>query len=200
MNRNNEVAETRTCPALLVIDLQRGFFSKPVRNDTLPEKLVKVNELIDLFHSLDLPVVHVLTVHQPDGSTVDLRAREQQEVSLVEGTPDADELPEVHASEKDVFVTKTRHSAFVRTDLDDRLWGLDVNTVVLSGFSTHACIGLSAIDAFERDIMPVLAAEAMLGIGREREAGMLEVLKNEYAIEPVSNQRITELVRGWVSG
>jgi len=46
-----------------------------------------------------------------------------------------------------------------------------VNTVALAGFFTNACIGLTAIDAYERDFMPILAGDAILGIDRGARVG-----------------------------
>jgi nicotinamidase-related amidase len=190
--------ETRTLPALLVIDAQRGFLAVPEAPSGLAVLVEKVNELIDLFHARNLPVVHVLTTWNEEEGTGDLNMKENGVISFVQGTPEAEEFEGIQRRESDAVVSKTRHSAFVRTNLETVLWERGVNTVVLTGFSANACIGLTAIDAYERDIMPVLADEAILSMNAERENGMRDVLKNEYAIEPVTNERIKELLNGWL--
>jgi nicotinamidase-related amidase len=190
--------EIRTRPALLVIDVQRGFLSVPEPRPDFPLLVEKINELIDDFHSRDLPVVHIMTTHGDEGNTGDLQTKENGKISFIRGTQDAEEIEDVHRDGADIVMDKMRHSAFVRTGLEKALWDREVNTVVLAGLSTNACMGLTAIDAYERDIMPVLAEEAILGIDPEREEGMLRVLKDGYSIEPVSNERIRELLTGWL--
>lgn len=181
-------------PALLVIDLQRGFFSKPEQQLGLHALIPRVNELLDFFHRLELPIIHVLTAHKADGSTGDLWMRRNNGVSMVEGTPDAEEYPEVHRYETDVRISKTRHSAFIRTDLEVTLRGMQVDAVVLTGFSTNACVGLTAIEAYERDFDVLLAQEAILGCDQPRSDLMLRYLSTEFAIDPIPISTIVERI------
>ncbi len=94
----------QTNPALLIIDMQPRFFLREESRIKLPGLLAGINELADFFQASHLPIFHVLTEYQPDGST-----------------GEDGELPELHRSESDIFITKTHHSAFVRTGLEDRL-------------------------------------------------------------------------------
>ena len=185
-------------PALLVIDLQRWFLEvgpaeKLARVGTL---IANTNALIDLFHDSDLPVVRILTVHKADGSTWNQWMKEHSTPRLIEGTPEAEEHPEVHRRDTDVVMRKTRHSAFIRTELEDVLLGRAVDTVVVAGFSTNACVGLTTIEAYERDFKIMLAEDAILGTSQEEGRLMLDYLRNRFAIEPISNARIMETIGG----
>ena len=181
-------------PALLVIDIQRGMFSKPERQPGLQVLIPRINELIDLFHRLELPIIHILTVHKADGSTGDLWMRRNNRISMVDGTPDKEECPEVHRYETDAVIRKTRHSAFIRTDLESVLEKMQADTVVLTGFATNACVGLTAIEAYERDFDVLLSQEAILGCDQPRADLMLKYLHTEFAIDPVSISTIMERV------
>ena len=185
-------------PALLVIDLQRWFLEVGPA-----EKLARVgaliantNALIDFFHDRDLPVVRILTVHKADGSTWNQWMKEHSTPRLIEGTPEAEEHPEVHRRHTDVVIRKTRHSAFIRTELEDVLLGRAVDTVVVAGFSTNACVGLTTIEAYERDFKIMLAEDAILGTSQEEGRLMLDYLRNRFAIEPILNARIMETIGG----
>ena len=111
---------------------------------------------------------------------------------MVEGTRDAEEHPEVQRFDSDVVITKTRHSAFIRTELESVLRTMHVDTVVLAGFSTNACVGLTAIEAYERDFDAIIAQDAILGCDQARGDAMMHVLRNEFAFEPRSNRAIME--------
>ena len=183
-------------PALLVIDLQRWFLEVGP-----PEKLARVegliartNELIDLFHERALPVVQVETVHESDGSTWNQWMKQHNTGRLIDGTRQAERHPDVHFCDGDVVLRKTRHSAFIRTDLEHMLRGQRADAVVLAGFSTNVCVGLTAIEAWERDFRVVLAGEAILGTDPEAGDLMLEYLRKRFEIEPVSNAEVKEAV------
>jgi len=180
--------------ALLVIDLQRWFLEvgTPQKVAGVPRLIAKTNELIDFFHEKRLPIVHVLTVHKDDGSTRDLWMRRHDRSAMGEGTRDAEEHPKVHTFDTDVMITKTRHSAFIRTELESVLRKMHIDTLVLAGFSTNACVGLTAIEAYERDFDVIIAQDAILGCDQARGDLMLQVLKNEFAFEPQSNRAIME--------
>jgi len=183
-------------PALLVIDLQRWFLEVGP-----PEKLARVgallanaNALIDFFRDRDLPVVRILTVHKADGSTWNQWMKEHNTARLIEGTRQAEEHPDVHGCDSDVVIRKTRHSAFIRTDLGDVLLLRAIDTVVLAGFSTNACVGLTTIEAYERDFRVMLAEDAILGTNQKEAGEMLDYLRNRFAIEPVPSARIMKTV------
>jgi nicotinamidase-related amidase len=181
-------------PALLVIDMQRWFFKPLADQAPVRELIAGTNELIDFFHGRGLPIVHILTVHKADGSTGNLWMRRNDSISLVEGTPDAEECPGIHRFADDVEIIKTRHSAFIRTDLEYVLLRMGVDAAVIAGYSTNLCVGLSAIEAYDRDFDVLIARDAILGRDQERADVMLRLLRNEFTFEPVSNSVIIERV------
>src|SRR6266511_4004748 len=104
-------------PALLVIDLQHWFFkisvfSTPEGQTQLRSLISKTNELIDFFHSRQLPIVHILTIHKRDGSTRDLWSKRNDSWVLIEGSEDVQELPDIHRYETDREIIKTRSNSF----------------------------------------------------------------------------------------
>jgi len=183
-------------PALLVIDLQRWFLEvgPPEKLARVERLIAKTNELIDFFHEKKLPVVRVQTVHEADGSTWNQWMKEHNTGRLIEGTWEAEEHPDVHTCDTDVVIRKTRHSAFIRTELEEALRNREVDTVVVAGFSTNACVGLTTVEAYERDFRIMLAEDAILGTNQEEGNLMLDYLRNRFAIKPVPNARIMETV------
>jgi len=187
-------------PALLVIDLQRWFVEVgPAEKLARVERLIaSANALIDFFHARDLPVVRILTVHKADGSTWNQWMKEHNSPRLIEGTSEAEEHPDVHRCDTDIVIRKTRHSAFIRTELEKVLRVRSVGTVVVAGFSTNACVGLTTIEAYERDFKVILAGDAILGTSQEEGRLMLDYLRNRFAIEPIANARIMETISGYM--
>lgn len=186
-------------PALLVIDLQHWFFkllvfSTPEGQAQLRSLINKTNELIDSFHSRQLPIVHILTMHKRDGSTRDLWSKRNNSWALLEGSEDVQELPGIHRYETDVEIIKTRSDSFLRTELEVALRQLKVDTLVIIGYSTNRCVGMTAAEACERDFDVIVSRDAILGPQQSRVDAMLSVLHNEFGIEPISNVQIMEQI------
>jgi nicotinamidase-related amidase len=62
------------------------------------------------------------------------------------------------------------------------------------GFSLDRCVGLTALDAWERDFRVVLAGDAVLGTDPVNGQLMLDYLTKAFAIEPVSNAEVKRIV------
>jgi nicotinamidase-related amidase len=77
-------------------------------------------------------------------------------------------------------IVKTRDSAFLGTDLAQRLRNLEVDTVVLAGASTHSCVAQTAADAFDHNFRVVYAADATGTEGPAAADAVLAVLCREY--------------------
>ncbi len=189
-------ADGGTAPALLVIDMQRRFLEQGH-----PEKLARVgaliasaNELIDCFHDRGLPVVHIQTIHKADRSTWNQWMKEHDAAALIEGTREAEVHPDVHVADTDIVVRKTRHSAFIRTELEQLLTSRAIGTLALVGFSTDLCVGLTAVEAYERDFTVVLAGDAILGTNPSAGSRMLDYLSDHFDLVPVPNAQVVRML------
>ena len=69
-------------------------------------------------------------------------------------------VPELHVAARDAVVIKKRYSAFYGTNLDQLLAALCPDAIILAGINTHACIRMTAIDAYQRDWPVVLATDS----------------------------------------
>jgi len=181
-------------PALIVIDMQHWFFRIPERKTGLTSLIENTNELIGLFHRHGLPIVHVLTIHKADRSTWPQIMMDEGHAVLIEGTRNAEELPEIKTFDTDIVVQKTRHSSFIRTDLERMLKSQAIDTLVIAGAFTDGCVGLTAIDAHERDFRVFLAKDAILNVKESVANTILDFLSDEFRIEAMSNRDIVKLI------
>lgn len=126
-------------------------------------------------------------VHKKDRSTWNQSIRKHwdgvtTDGTLTEGTWEAEWHPDLHTHASDVIVTKTRGSAFVHTELENILVAQRIGTVVLTGYSIDRCVGLAAIDAWERDFEVLLSGEAILGTNQTEDDLMQDYLANAFDI------------------
>ena len=60
-----------------------------------------------------------------------------------------------------VMSVKWRPSAFFRTDVEVFLGRLGIDTLLLTGTSLSGCVRATAVDAFMRDIRPIIVRECV---------------------------------------
>jgi nicotinamidase-related amidase len=169
--------------ALLVVDMQNGFFRETAAADKLPRHLPAINRLIERFRDDGLPIVLARTVHKRDGSTWTLKMRRDNKGVMLEGSADAADVDGLVVPANVLTVVKTRHSAFVRTNLEAMLRVHRVHHVVLCGIFLEACVGVSAADAAQHDFRVTIARQATMACDGSRAAAMLSILEREFEVE-----------------
>lgn len=152
-------------PALLLIDMQNDFVreGKALRVAGAEAIIPGIRSVLDLFRERRLPVVHVLRVHRPDGSDVEIMRQEtfRRTPFAVEGTEGAEVISELVPAGGEFVIRKIRMSAFLGTDLDLLLRSIGVDTVVVAGIQTPNCIRTTVFDAMAFNYRTVLVADAV---------------------------------------
>lgn len=162
--------------AVLVVDVQRrwtelagGAFDPPVG-----EVLPRIARLVQAGRKCGATVILVRQViaadeHMPNTSDWDesFRANLRPEGSAVELDPCIAPQP------GDLEIVKPRHSAFLRTSLDELLRDRDVSAVVVLGFTTSTGVSSTARDAWQLDYHTITVADCCtelsdLGAGAHR--------------------------------
>jgi len=82
---------------------------------------------------------------------LEARLRAKKLSITIAGTTGCDLLPELDRLPTDSVIVKKRYSAFFSTSLDARLSEARLEFLVVAGVNTHACVRMTAIDAYQRD-------------------------------------------------
>jgi nicotinamidase-related amidase len=113
--------------ALVIVDIQRDYFPGGKMPLHEPEAgAAKAGEVLEAFRAKREPVVHVQHL--------------SSEGFLVEGTEGAEIMAPVTPQEGETLITKRAPNAFLGTDLEQHLRGLDVEEVVVTGMMTSMCV------------------------------------------------------------
>jgi len=76
--------------------------------------------------------------------------------------PKADEWPpSIAPTEKDVVIEKPKYSPFFETPLRSMLTYHGIDTLIVTGVSTSACVRCAAVDAFQCNIRPIIPEECV---------------------------------------
>jgi len=136
--------------ALILIDFQKGFdkgeYVNRNRNNKDAEK--KASLILNKWRALNLPVFHV--IH----SSQDLNS------NFHESHPGFEIKDEVKPIRGEAVIIKNVHSAFIGTDLKERLHKQGINTLVIIGMTTNHCVSTSTRMAGDFGFDTLLVSDA----------------------------------------
>jgi len=135
-------------PVLVVVDMQNGFL-----NEHSESAIPFVVRLVKECAKRKVPVVFTAFRNEPDSPFERLIGWDN-----VRQKPETD-LYEAFQSYAEVLIEKSYYTAF--TDefdslLRDRGW----MTILICGVTTESCVLKTAVDAFERDLVPIVISDA----------------------------------------
>ena len=167
-------------PALLIIDMQNDFASAQAVNPVAGAKAVitPLTHLLSLFREKQLPIFHIVRIHEPDGSDVEWFRADlfKNKPFAVRGTRGAAVIDELTPGPGEHLIEKVRMSAFIGTTLDLMLRTLGVNTVVVGGIQTPNCIRTTVFDAMAYNYETILVDDATGAQTKEiHEANVLDM-------------------------
>jgi nicotinamidase-related amidase len=80
---------------------------------------------------------------------------------LQDGVRGAEVVRLIEPEPDDYFILKPKHSGFFATALETLLAYIGVDTVILTGVSTHQCVLFTANDAYVRDLHIIVPADCV---------------------------------------
>ncbi|MEV8314350.1 isochorismatase family protein [Streptomyces sp. NPDC059900] len=152
---------------LLVHDLQNHFLTA-YTPDTSPttELLANVAELAKSARAAGIPVLYSA---QPGGQSPAERGLQQD--FWGPGLPDDEHAKAIAGpvapEPGDTVLTKWKYSAYVRTDLEERMREAGRDQIVIVGVYAHIGVLMTACDAWMRDVQAFVVADAVADFSRE---------------------------------
>ena len=174
--------------AILVIDMLNDFFIDQRLRERRGELCKKIKELIDWGRKNKLKIIWVRQEFKNDLSDAFLTMRKKQIHRTIEKTEGSQILPELIRQPDDLEVVKKRYSPFYNTSLDEILKKEGITRLILCGINTHACIRMAAIDAFQRDLEVIIAADCVESYDKEHHDISLRYLGRDISRVLDNNQ------------
>lgn len=85
----------------------------------------------------------------------------------IRGTNGTKPIPDLEPQPSDIILEKRRFSAFFKTDLDQTLRTLRIDTVAVGGINTHFCVLATAFDALCHDFSTIILEDVSAAYKRE---------------------------------
>ncbi len=176
--------------ALIVVDVTLGFCgSKGLSLDQAVqefstacgpaswEAMPKVASLIDLFRSLDLPIIYSLS----DLNAVPFTGKATKGTRK-ETPPRFNDFPqEIAPRPSDYVLPKTKASTFFQTPLNAYLVKQGIDTLVFCGVSTSGCVRASVVDGFSNGYQTFVVDECCFDRSAFAHAANLFDMNAKYA-------------------
>src|ERR1700716_2394958 len=156
-------------PAVLIVDMQNDFCDPDAPTTLWPSiggTFEPIKRLCAAARERDIPVIYTQGMVAADGSSAGLwrfKQRFPPEMRIqIEGSRGAQIVRELTPQPGDRVIRKWRPSAFFSTDLEVFLGAQLIDTVLLTGTSLSGCVRATAVDAFMRDIRPMIVREGVV--------------------------------------
>ncbi|KAK4756841.1 hypothetical protein SAY87_006968 [Trapa incisa] len=161
--------------ALLVIDVQ-NYFSAMV-SPILPSLLATIR----LCRRFSVPVIFTRHCHKSPYDRGNTLFEWWDGDLIVDGTHAAELIPQLERLPGDPVVEKSTYSAFRGTGLEERLLGMGVSEVIVTGVMTNLCCETTARDAFVRGFRVFFSTDATATSDEELHEASLKNLAYGFA-------------------
>ena len=153
-----------TRPAVIVVDFALGWTDESYAGGTarLDSPVENTARLIAVARQKDIPIVYTTSPFRPEGADQPFKSAADESSKYREWDARAVEIDErVAPSAPDLVIEKENASAFFGTHLIGYLTQLKVDTVLITGCSTSACIRATATDAKSYRLKPVIVSDCV---------------------------------------
>ncbi len=147
--------------ALIVIDMQRYFLEKgaPAYLERGVKIIPLVKKLVNSFRNAGRPVIFTRHAHKKNNLTGQMGRWWHNKLPW-ETDKYSRLISTLKPKKREPVITKTRYSAFEKTNLNNLLKRKNVDTIVVCGVMTHLCVETTIRHAFMLDYQPILIQDA----------------------------------------
>jgi len=183
--------------ALVLHDMQNDFLKASLSKPEMKEVVKRTRSLIDLAHSLPIPVIYMRDESDPAVTFPPERASYLRYGSgpgvCLKGTPGAEVIDQLKPTPSDYVVTKIRSSAFYGTKMEALLRVKGVWILIVAGGSTNWGVEWLARDAKARDIVTIVLRDCTYSRIAEAKAASLANI-DDFIGYVMDSQEVTDIL------
>jgi nicotinamidase/pyrazinamidase len=170
-------------PAIVVVDMLKDNLKESARNPYYGEGKAIIPNLQRLLaegRKKGLPIIFACDSFLEG----DFIFRGRMKVHSLRGTQGAEVIDDLRPEPKDIIVPKRRFSAFFKTDLDQTLRMLGVDTIIVTGITTEVCVLMTAMDGLSHDFSAIILEDCTASRRGEFHQRCLSLYRN-FALHPL---------------
>ena len=170
-------------PAIIVVDMLKDNFKESPRNPYFQEGRTVIPNLQRLLgegRKKRFPIIFACDSFLKD----DFIFKGRMKVHSLRGTKGAEVIEDLKPEPTDIILSKRRFSAFFKTDLDQTLRTLGVDTIVVTGVTTEVCVLMTVMDGLSHDFSAILLEDCCASRGQEFHQACLHLYR-DFALYPL---------------
>jgi nicotinamidase/pyrazinamidase len=164
-------------PAIVVVDMLKDNIDadSPYRMGDEGRRIIPyIQELLAYAREKNIPVIFANDSYFPD----DFLFKGRMKPHCIQGTRGSEVIDELEPKMGDLILPKRRMSAFFKTGLEDTLRERNIDTIVVCGISTTACVMTTAMDAFMYDFYVIVVEDCCAAPRRPEHESAVKVLQS----------------------
>ena len=170
-------------PAIIVVDMLKDNLKESSRNPYCQEAkeiIPNLQRLLEEGRKRGFPIVFACD-NFLEG---DFIFRGRMKVHSLRGTKGAQVVDDLKPEATDIILPKRRFSAFFKTDLDQTLRTLGVDTIVVTGITVEVCVLMTAMDGLSHDFSVILLEDCSASRSKDFHQGCLSLYR-DFSLYPL---------------
>jgi nicotinamidase/pyrazinamidase len=164
-------------PAIIVVDMLKDNMRESPRNPFLQEGraiIPNLRRLLEMGRKEGYPIVFACDSFLKE----DFIFKGRMKIHSLRGTGGAEVVEELKPEATDIVLPKRRFSAFFKTDLDQTLHTLGVDTIVVAGITAEVCVLMTAMDGLSHDFSVIILEDCSASRSRETRQSCLNLYRD----------------------
>jgi nicotinamidase-related amidase len=170
-------------PAIIVVDMLKDNLKESPQNPYLQEGraiIPNLQRLLGESRKKGFPVIFACDSFLEG----DFIFKGRMKVHALRGTKGAEVVDDLKPEPTDMILPKRRFSAFFKTDLDQTLRMLGVDTIVVTGMTTEVCVLMTVMDGLSHDFSAIILEDCTASRNKEFQQGCLSLYR-DFALDPL---------------
>lgn len=170
--------------ALLIIDMLNDFVLEgaPLEVPETRNIIPNIKREIQRSRSEGNPIIYICDTHAFDDKEF---SKFGWPPHAVKGTKGAEIVEELKPDKSDLIIEKTTYSGFYKTELDETLKKLGIDSLRLTGCVTHICVMFTASDAVLREYNVTVVKDSVAGLSKDDHDAAIRIMRNVLGVKIV---------------
>lgn len=170
-------------PAIIVVDMLKDNLKESPRNPFFQEGkaiIPNLQRLLEEGRKKGVPIIFACDSFLEG----DFIFKGRMKIHSLRGTRGAEVIDELKPEPTDIILPKRRFSAFFKTDLDQTLRVLGIDTLVVTGITTEVCVLMTAMDGLCHDFSVILLEDCSASRNKTSHETCLSLYR-DFALYPL---------------
>jgi nicotinamidase/pyrazinamidase len=170
-------------PAIIVVDMVKDNIKEGSRHPiTLEARAILPNlqNLLEASRKKGFPVIFACDSFLKE----DFIFKGRMKVHSLRGTKGSEVVDDLRPEATDIVLPKRRFSAFFKTDLDQTLRMLGIDTIVVTGITVEVCVLMTVMDGLCHDFSVILLEDCTASKTGEMHRSCLNLYR-DFALYPL---------------